>query len=362
MDLNHFLNLFASPGALAQQQRQRQVEEQLATAQSLQDLLVGNQQQLDPNALFVDNPLGGAPISGNVAGRAGILPESPQRDFISTLLQSGSPQIAQQGTQLTQQALAQQALQQQQRGESDIAAKARKALEDTRRRAVTGLQGRAELSPGQQFLSDIFAGGGPSSGEAFKSLAGQFDPFTLSAGQTRFGPFGNQIARVGVAPVNKTDAQTKLRKEFQSVTEAFSVSDDSMGKIKSLGVVLNPTPATDNSLLFQYASLLSPGIVTSDDFENAKKSGTEGWAGQVRALASQMINGKLPDDVRRNIINAAAVQFKGESDIFTARKQDYTDLAIQNKLDSSQVTGLRKIRTDITDLLSPPPPTGFRRP
>ena len=125
-----------------------------------------------------------------------------------------------------------------------------------------------------------------------------------------------------------------------------------MTKIKALGGSTTHSPATDNSLLFQYARLLSPGIVTSDDFENAKRSGGEGYGDTIRSFFLQMQNGLLPDNVRTNIVHAAATQFKGESDIFKLRKKDYTDLATKNNLNPDEVTGLRKVRTDVSGILS----------
>lgn len=331
--LDDFLNLFADPAAVrAEQDRAAQIQ----TAQGLKELIGGTLQPFEQD-LFP----GEQPTPGLQTGRPGVLPQGPQTDFITQLLGSKNPQLIQQGVGLAGQGLNAQR-------QMDIAGAARQTLAPV----FEKLRAQENVSPSIDFLSRIAESGSPYANKAFEELAKTLQPTTLSPGQTRVGAFGQAIATGGVDPTKKQTAETGLRKEYNQLTKNIRESDEAMAKIKALGTVSQHTPATDNSLLFQYARLLSPGIVTSEDFENAKRSGTEGWAGQIRTFANQLQNGMLPDAVRQNIVNASAVQFAGESEIFKGVKDDYTNLAKQNNLDPNNVVGASRIRTDISDLLN----------
>ncbi len=318
-----FADFFKTPQQLYYEQQQAARQ---ATIDQVNQQVGGNLQPFQAE-LFP----GEDPIPGLQTGQAGVLQESPERDFITQLLGSGNEQFQNQGLGLAQQAIAQQ-------GKSDIAAKAREALQSHRQSAVGNLE---ELTPFQQFAGDVFSGGGPSSAEAFKQLSKQFDPFTLSQGQARFVR-GKQVAK-GLPDLEKLDKKrqqsfensTKLRNQFVGVTKEFESQNTAYGRV--IASADEPSAAGDLALIFNYMKVLDPAsVVRESEFATAAASGSFG--DRIQAAALKIAKGeRLSPAQRRDFVNRAGKLFNQASRQHKVTSKEFSTLATRQGLDPENV-------------------------
>lgn len=327
-----------------QQQALAELEKQRQAMESLTGQLLGTPTEGPPTATGLQSRMGG------------MLPGGPMADLVETQLTSGVPALQQGGLGSAQALLEQQRLNQ---------------LDQSRIKQITSATSRLDLAnrPAISSLVELAKLPGTQGEEAAKQLVQELGGFTLSESQTRYTPFGERIAGLeegAIPPKERRASESTLGARFKTDTSAFSNETDAMAKVRALGFNASPTAATDNSLIFQYARLQSPGIVTKDDFEAARKTG--GLPASVVNFMNQMVDGKLPDNVRAQLVQAAALQYKGVSDIYDLREKGFRSLAKDRGLDPNKVVGSGRVKAKYEDLLNidprtnllvaPPPPPG----
>lgn len=315
---------------------------------------------------FIGRQEAGPPTRfGETSVSGGAFPATdPRAQFVSELLQ---PPTYRAGIQSALKMLEEQRLAEQ--SQRDLAAEQsqQQRIMAQRNKAFSGL----DVS-GRPAIAALIEGSklpGKQGDEFAKQLAQELGGFTLSDTQTRYTPFGERIAGLEEDQIPAKEiraSESTLGARFKTDTRAFSDETDAMAKIRALGFNASPTAATDNSLIFQYARLQSPGIVTKDDFEEARKTG--GLPASVVNFMNQMVDGKLPDNVRAQLIQAAALQYKGVSDIYDLREKGFRSLAKDRGLDPNKVVGSGRVKAKYEDLLNidprtnllvtPPPPPG----
>lgn len=324
-----------------QQQALAELEKQRLQAEALRQSAFG-QQEAGPPTRFGETSVSGGQLAPNafVEQLFGNLATAPE-GIKQTLGLLEKQRLADQA----QRDLAQQ--QQEQATQSAQITSAFSGLPTEGRPGIAALVEGAKL-PGK-------------AGDEFrKRLAEGLLPQTLGAEQSLVTPFGGKVAGLepgDMSPKEKRAAESVLGNQFKTDTRLFSAETDAMSKIRELGFNSAPTAATDNSLIFQYARLQSPGIVTKDDFEQARTTG--GLPASVVGFMNKMVNGELPPDIRSQLVQAAALQYKGVADNYESRYKGFKELAEIRNLDPRKVLGSGRIKTKFEDLLSLDPTTGL---
>lgn len=139
--------------------------------------------------------------------------------------------------------------------------------------------------------------------------------FTLSQGQTRFGPDGKPIARVAPAspqadPKVQFAQADKLRDEFNKLSGEFIGVANSYQRI--IDSASDPSAAGDLSLIFNFMKVLDPGsTVREGEFATAQNSGSV--PAQIIARYNKVLNGeRLAPEQRKDFVNRAERLYKGQ--------------------------------------------------
>ena len=130
----------------------------------------------------------------------------------------------------------------------------------------------------------------------------------------------------GLSATDKMDMEGKLRSEVLARGKEFEKVDDAYSRIKASAV--NPSPAGDLALIFNYMKVLDPGsTVREGEFANAQNAG--GIDEKTVGLYNNIVNGKrLSESQRQDFVdrggrlyeasqtknNALQVRYKGLSE------------------------------------------------
>lgn len=231
-------------------------------------------------------------------------------------------------------------------------------------------------------------------------LGGKGDAFTLSQGQTRFGPDGKPVAsvaaakdaagqgrktakdRAGVlrylddgspvfdqaavsaaAPPDVRDPEKvfgqegKLRAEFATATKAFTTVRDSYARIQASAE--DPSAAGDLALIFNYMKVLDPGsTVREGEFATAQNAA--GVPERVQAFYNNVMRGERMTPVQRDdFVDRSGRLYESQLSQYKNTETRYRDLASKYQgVDPERVvydvTGGLTVpappATDVTDL------------
>jgi len=293
--------------------------------------LVGNEQPFQAD-LFP----GEAPIEGLSTGQPGLLKKSPRTDFIKSLLQAQSPDIASKGLALGSSALEAQL-------EAENKAKLLEGQNASVRDALSGLpqDNQAVMAIGKLLQNPAFAD------KALGGLLDQLKPTTLGKDQKRITGVGQEIGRGDINPGEKLENEIKnsvgLRKEFTRVTNVFPEVNDAYGRI--LASAKNPSPAGDLSLIFNYMKVLDPqSVVRESEFATAAKAGDYG--DRIQSAVSKIFQGLLlSGDQRKDFVSRSGKLYKQAHKNYGARSKEFERLAKQQGVDPSNVIFQRALYT-----------------
>jgi hypothetical protein len=187
-----------------------------------------------------------------------------------------------------------------------------------------------------QIARQLIAAGDVQSGKALiESLGDAGEPFTLSPGDTRFSPTGEEIASVPAEPDELTprdvsptetgwfDGQgnlvkttrriedpskmlediTKLGNSFRAETRDQAAVASAFGRVQESGT--DPSAAGDIALIFSFMKMVDPGsVVREGEFATAQNAG--GIPDRTRALYNRLLNGeRLSTPQRTDFVNRA---------------------------------------------------------
>lgn len=142
------------------------------------------------------------------------------------------------------------------------------------------------------------------------------------------------------------EQETKLRKEFGGETKGFIDINDAYGRIKASAV--DPSPAGDLALIFNYMKMLDPGsTVREGEFATAQSSGSVPT--RIASLYNQILEGtRLTPQQRSDFMGRAGGLYNTALESFGKRKGTYEKLAKQYALDPSRVTFGRQMHEQYT--------------
>ncbi len=172
---------------------------------------------------------------------------------------------------------------------------------------------------------------------------GEAAGFTLSPGQTRFGPDGKPIANVAQQPAQADQKVVflqadKLRDEFNKQSTEFIGVANSYQRI--LDSAADPSAAGDLSLIFNYMKVLDPGsTVREGEFATAQSAGSV--PAQIIAQYNKVMNGeRLAPEQRKDFVNRAERLYKGQETRWSKNtKGRYEKLAKDLGVDPKYVVG-----------------------
>lgn len=226
-----------------------------------------------------------------------------------------------------------------------------------------------------------FIGGVPVASIA--KTAADAGGFSLSPGQTRFGPDGKPIANLPAAPgdfkappsrtriegdkeifeqinpqtqkwekisegprwaPNKGDVgapgitdQGVLRREFN--TEAGSFETVAGSTVRALEAAKDPSAAGDLALIFNYMKILDPGsVVRETEFATAQNAA--GVPERLRAQYNRVVNGeRLSVETRKDFVDRARRLYEGQAGQFENKVlKRYKDLASRYGIPAENIT------------------------
>ncbi len=163
--------------------------------------------------------------------------------------------------------------------------------------------------------------------------------FTLSPGQTRFGPGGTVLASVPTAetddPARNFRDANALRDEFIKQTNDFAAAQAGFAKVQA--AANDQSPAGDLAMIFGFMKVLDPTSVVREG-EQATAQNTAGVPGQIRNLYNRVLTGeRLTPEQRRNFTNTAQNQIRALQPAYDQTTAEYTRLANQFGLEPANV-------------------------
>ncbi len=179
-------------------------------------------------------------------------------------------------------------------------------------------------------------------------------PFTLSPGQVRFGPGGEQVAAVP-KPEAPKDIQPQvnfLRSSINKNLTDFRKVEDSFKRIQS--VTKNPSAAGDLALIFNFMKLLDPGsVVRESEFRTAEQA--RAWLSRteesgivvptaVRSFINKAQTGqRLLDDQRNDFILQAENLFNAQRQSADTQIENFLQQADQDLISRKRVLGGKRL-------------------
>jgi len=202
--------------------------------------------------------------------------------------------------------------------------------------AGTGYLGKMEglLSPEQQAQANLYSG-----------LIGTQGYENIGA-QGLQGLIGEQreVEKLKAATGTKTakdafDQEQKIRNEFRNETKTFIDINDAYGRIQSSAV--DPSPAGDLSMIFNYMKMLDPGSVVRES-EFATAEGAASVPERLKGAYNKVISGrKLTPQQRADFTNRAGKLYNEALTGFGKRKATFEKLAESYSLDPTKATFTR---------------------
>lgn len=142
-----------------------------------------------------------------------------------------------------------------------------------------------------------------------------------------------------VDPNEQAKIAAVLRDDFRNDSKVFQGVADAYQRVTDSSA--DPTGAGDVALLYNYLKVLDPAsTVREGEFQTVGSSG--GLPTQVQGFFSKMVNGKLPDELRSDIVNRATRLYRGQESRFKTQVLDrYQGLAKRYGVDPSEFSDPR---------------------
>jgi hypothetical protein len=146
--------------------------------------------------------------------------------------------------------------------------------------------------------------------------------------------------RVRLADKEKGEREKQLRKEFNSFTAgketAYANKLEDLKTVADLYSKNKITTSDDIAVINKFARLLSPGIVTTQDFDNIKRTG--GYPEEVQAYIARIRGeGELTPEQRREVLATVERMALSPSQAYQRRVDEYVELAKRNDADVDDV-------------------------
>ncbi len=164
--------------------------------------------------------------------------------------------------------------------------------------------------------------------------------FTL--GNNRYTAGGELIIRGEKDPEDLTKSEQKkfentkkMRDEFVTSSKDFAKVNDAFARIDASAV--DPSPAGDMALIFNYMKMLDPGsVVRESEFALAAQTGSFGE--RIQSLVSRISSGeRLADSVRADFVDRSKRLFNRANVNYRKRRAEYERIAESFGLEPSQV-------------------------
>lgn len=136
-------------------------------------------------------------------------------------------------------------------------------------------------------------------------------------------------------PEKKMEQESKIRKEFNTITRDFRSVRDATQRVRSS--VKDPSPAGDLALIFNYMKVLDPGsTVREGEFATATNSGSIPQI--IRAQYNKLIKGtRLDDKQRQDFLQRTNDLFKKRQRQYKKTEQEYVKLAERYQLSPENI-------------------------
>lgn len=134
------------------------------------------------------------------------------------------------------------------------------------------------------------------------------------------GNYSDLVPRVKPAdPAAQASALAGLRDDFRQDSKVFQGVADAYQRVSDSAA--DPSGAGDIALLYNYLKVLDPAsTVREGEFATVGSSG--GLPTQVQGFFSKMVNGKLPDELRGDVVNRATRLYRGQEQRFNTQVLD----------------------------------------
>jgi len=135
------------------------------------------------------------------------------------------------------------------------------------------------------------------------------------------------------------EQEQKIRGEFRGETKTFIDINDAYGRIQASSV--DPSPAGDLSMIFNYMKMLDPGSVVRES-EFATAEGAASVPERLKGAYNKVISGrKLTPQQRADFVNRAGKLYNEALTGFGKRKTTFEKLAESYSLDPAKATFTR---------------------
>lgn len=156
------------------------------------------------------------------------------------------------------------------------------------------------------------------------------DPFTLGAGETRYGPNGEIIAEGAPDTKNAFSNEKDLYAQYSAAdpVKAYETVKGGYERVRQSAAL--QTGAGDMGLIYGYMKMLDPGsVVRESEFAQAAQAGSYGQ--QIQGMVQRVLDGqRLPEEVRQQFVQSAdgiyqetAANLGDINDQFNQRAQTY---------------------------------------
>lgn len=142
-----------------------------------------------------------------------------------------------------------------------------------------------------------------------------------------------------VDPSQQGQVAAQLRDDFRQDSKIFQGVADAYQRVTDSAS--DPSGAGDVALLYNYLKVLDPGsTVREGEFATVGSSG--GLPTQVQGFFSKMVDGKLPDNLRGDVVNRATKLYRGQESRFKTQVLDrYQGLAKRYGVNADEFTDPR---------------------
>lgn len=152
-------------------------------------------------------------------------------------------------------------------------------------------------------------------------------------------PKGMTPGQNAVNPQQQAQIAASLRDDFRNDSKTFQGVADAFQRVTDSSS--DPSGAGDVALLYNYLKVLDPAsTVREGEFQTVGSSG--GLPTQVQGFFNKMVNGKLPDQLRGDIVNRATRLYRGQEGRYKTQVLDrYAGLAKRYGVDPSEFSDPR---------------------
>ena len=176
-------------------------------------------------------------------------------------------------------------------------------------------------------------------------------PRSQAAGmQAGYTPTPPEAPGTGVmAPKERVELAQKLRKEYTGQSKTFKEQVDAWGRLHAV----EPTPAGDISLIFNYMKLLDPGsTVREGEFATIESAGNV--SNQLRQQYNRLVSGeRLTDEMRSDYLDQADNLMRQAYQSQEMIKGQYRGLATEAGVSPGSVVFPYMSQEDVTRMRAP---------